>query len=86
MGRPSSSDPRTGPRRSGEAARNVPYLDATGLRGLEMAIDGLKSRGSRVMMSTFQSKPLAVMMRSGAMRMLGHDHVFKDTSGAESVV
>lgn len=62
--------------------RDVPYLDATGLHSLEMAIEGLRRRGTRVMVSAIQSQPLDMMMRGGAMRLLGDDNVFKDTASA----
>ncbi|MEK6975827.1 MAG: SulP family inorganic anion transporter [Candidatus Thermoplasmatota archaeon] len=62
--------------------RDVPYLDATGLHALEMAIEGLQKRGTRVMLSAIQSQPLDMMMRSGAVRLVGDDNLFKDTGAA----
>lgn len=62
--------------------RDVPYLDATGLHALEMAIEGLRKRGSHVMVSAIQSQPLDMMQRSGAVHLVGDGNVFKDTLGA----
>lgn len=62
--------------------RNVPYLDATGLHALEAAVEGLHRRGTRVMLSAIQSQPLDMLERSGLVRMVGDDNVFRDTSSA----
>lgn len=62
--------------------RDVPYLDATGLHALEMAIEGLRKRGTQVMVSAIQSQPLDMMERSGAVHLVGDDNIFKDTLGA----
>lgn len=62
--------------------RNVPYLDATGLNALESAIEGLRRRGTRVLVSAIQSQPLDMMERSGAVHLIGDANLFKDTSQA----
>lgn len=62
--------------------RDVPYLDATGLHALESAIEGLKRRGTRVMVSAIQSQPLDMMERSGAVHVVGDGNLFKDTPSA----
>ncbi|MCA1811781.1 MAG: sodium-independent anion transporter [Halobacteriales archaeon] len=62
--------------------RAVPYLDATGLNALEDAIQGLKKRGTRVMLAGIQTQPLDMMERSGAVHLIGDDNLFKDTSAA----
>ena len=60
----------------------MPYLDATGLHALEMAIEGLSKRGTRVMVSAIRSQPLDMLERSGAVHLVGDENIFKDTLGA----
>jgi SulP family sulfate permease len=62
--------------------RAVPYLDATGLNALEDAIEGLKRRGTRVMLAGIQAQPLDLMERSGAVHVVGDGNLFKDTQAA----
>jgi SulP family sulfate permease len=62
--------------------RDVPYLDATGLHALEMAVQGLRRRGSHVMVSAIQAQPLDMMERSGAVRLVGDGNVFRTTKEA----
>ncbi len=62
--------------------RNVPYLDATGLHALESAIEGLRRRGTIVMLSAIQSQPLDMLQRSGAAHMVGDDNIFRNTADA----
>lgn len=62
--------------------RDVPYLDATGLHALEGAVQSFQRRGTRVMLSAIQPQPLEMLQRSGAMRTIGGDNVFKDTPAA----
>jgi SulP family sulfate permease len=62
--------------------RAVPYLDATGLNALEDVLQGLRKRGTRVMLAGIQTQPLDMMERSGAVHLIGDDNLFKDTSAA----
>ncbi len=62
--------------------RDVPYLDATGLHALESAIEGLRHRGTRVMVSAIQSQPLDMLERVGAVGRIGDDNLFRDTQSA----
>ncbi len=62
--------------------RDVPYLDATGLNALESAVKTLQRRGTRVMVSAIQSQPLDMMLRSGAVGIIGDGNLFRDTSSA----
>jgi sulfate permease, SulP family len=62
--------------------RNVPFLDATGLNGLLLAVEALQKRGIRVFVSAIQSQPLDLLERAGAMATIGDANLFKDTSGA----
>lgn len=59
--------------------RAVPYLDATGLNALEDAITGLQKRGTTVFLAGIQSQPLDLMERSGAVKVVGDENLFKDT-------
>jgi SulP family sulfate permease len=62
--------------------RDVPYLDATGLHALESAIQGLRKRGSHVMVSAIQAQPLDMMERSGAVHLVGDGNIFRTTKDA----
>ena len=62
--------------------RAVPYLDATGLNALEDAITGLQKRGTRVMLAGIQVQPLDLMERSGAVKVVGDENLFKNTTEA----
>lgn len=62
--------------------RAVPYLDATGLNALEDAITGLQKRGTRVMLAGIQTQPLDMMERSGAVRVVGDDNLYRHTVDA----
>jgi SulP family sulfate permease len=57
--------------------RAVPYLDATGLNALQDAITGLQKRGTRVMLAGIQTQPLDLMERSGAVRVVGDQNLFR---------
>jgi sulfate permease, SulP family len=62
--------------------RQVPYLDATGLNALEMAVAGLRRRGSQVYFAAVQPQPRQAMTRSGLLRDIGEAHVFRTTDAA----
>lgn len=62
--------------------RDVHYLDATGLNTLERAIEGLQRQGCRVMLSSIQQAPLDLLQRSGAMKVVGDDNLFRTTPDA----
>jgi len=62
--------------------RAVPYLDATGLNALEDAIQGLRKRGTRVMLAGIQTQPLDLMERSGAIHVVGDSNLFRTTLDA----
>jgi len=62
--------------------RNVPYLDATGLNALESVIHGLRRHDCRIMLAAIQSQPLDMLQRSGFMRDVGDENVFRNTLDA----
>jgi SulP family sulfate permease len=62
--------------------RAVPYLDATGLNALEDAITGLHKRGTKVFLSGIQVQPLDLMERSGMVKVVGDENVFRTTVDA----
>ncbi len=62
--------------------RDVPFLDATGLNGLLLAVESLRARGVQVFVSAIQSQPLELLERSGSVAAIGDANLFKDTPSA----
>lgn len=62
--------------------RDVPFLDATGLNGLLVAVESLRARGVQVFVSAIQSQPLDLLERSGSVSAIGDGNLFKDTPSA----
>jgi len=59
--------------------RNVPYLDATGLNALELAVHGLQKQGCLVLLAGVQSQPMDIMMRSRFLHVVGDAAVHRTT-------
>jgi sulfate permease, SulP family len=55
--------------------RHVPYLDATALNALTVAVQQLRKRGTTVILSAVQTQPLDLMMRSGFTRTVGDENI-----------
>lgn len=62
--------------------RNVHYLDATALNALELAVQGLKRSGTRVLLAAIQAQPLDILQRSGFLPQIGDDALHRDTRSA----
>lgn len=62
--------------------RNVPFLDATGLNGLLLAVEALRDRGVKVLVSAIQQQPLELMERSEVVHLIGQENLFADTPRA----
>jgi SulP family sulfate permease len=62
--------------------RNMPAIDATGIRALEDATSTLRSSGRQVLFCGARSQPLAVMRRSGFLDHVGADNVLPNVSAA----
>jgi SulP family sulfate permease len=62
--------------------RNMPAIDATGIRALEDATATLRSSGRQVLFCGARSQPLAVMRRSGFLDHVGADNVLPNVSAA----
>jgi sulfate permease, SulP family len=62
--------------------RNVPFLDATGLNGLLLAVEALRARGVKVLVSAIQQQPLEMLERAGVVHDVGQENLFPDTPRA----
>lgn len=55
--------------------RRVPYMDATSINALTIAVQQLQKRGVTVICSAVQSQPLDMMLRSGFAGIIGDDNL-----------
>jgi SulP family sulfate permease len=62
--------------------RDVPTLDATGLRALETLQDQTERGGPLLILSGVQDQPLALMQRSGLVERMGEENVTEDLVSA----
>jgi len=58
--------------------RNVPAIDATGLRALEDLVNSTRRAGTVVIISGIHKQPAAAMQKAGIVEKIGHDRVHKD--------
>lgn len=62
--------------------RNVPALDATGLRALEDIVSSMHKRHTAVVISGLNKQPAEVMDKSGLADRIGRNNLFKNISAA----
>lgn len=60
----------------------VPFVDATGLHGLEHAIRDLQRRGVRVLLTEANPRVRSKLQRAGLLDLVGQTNHFSDLSGA----
>ncbi|MBC8206742.1 MAG: sulfate permease [Kiritimatiellales bacterium] len=58
--------------------RNVPAIDATGLRALEDLVNSTRRAGTIVIISGIHKQPAAAMHKAGIVDKIGHDRIHKD--------
>ncbi|MFA5688356.1 MAG: sulfate permease [Kiritimatiellales bacterium] len=58
--------------------RNVPAIDATGLRALEEVVDSTRKHGTIVLISGIHKQPAAAMKKAGLVDKIGHDRIHKN--------
>jgi sulfate permease, SulP family len=58
--------------------RNVPAIDATGLRSLEQVVDSTRRSGTILLISGIHKQPAAAMKKAGLVGKIGHDRIHKD--------
>lgn len=62
--------------------RNVPAIDATGLRALEGVVKSAKRDGTVLLLSGIHKQPAAAMKKSGLIEKIGHANIHKDIGRA----
>ena len=62
--------------------RNVPAIDATGLRALEGVVNAAKRDGTVLLLSGIHKQPAAAMKKSGLIEKIGHANIHKDIARA----
>ena len=62
--------------------RNVPAIDATGLRALEGVVKAAKRDGTVLLLSGIHKQPAAAMKKSGLIEKIGHANINKDIGRA----
>jgi len=62
--------------------RNVPAIDATGLRALEGVVTAAKRDGTVLLLSGIHKQPAAAMKKSGLIEKIGHANIHKDIARA----
>jgi sulfate permease, SulP family len=55
--------------------RNVPAMDATGLRALEITLDKFRRMGAQLLLSGVQPQPMEVLFKSGFVEKVGLDNI-----------
>ena len=60
----------------------VPFMDITGIQGLEGVITDLQGRGVRVKLCEANPRVAAMLKRAGILRMVGEENVFESVSDA----
>jgi SulP family sulfate permease len=58
--------------------RNVPAIDATGLRALEDVVRSTRRSGTLLLISGIHKQPAAAMKKAGLVEQIGHDRIHKD--------
>jgi SulP family sulfate permease len=58
--------------------RNVPAIDATGLRALEDLVNSTRRAGTVVIISGIHKQPANAMKKAGLVQKIGHDRIHKD--------
>ncbi len=64
--------------------RNVPAVDATGLRALEDVVEKSKKEGTTVIISGIRRQPLAALRRTALLNKIGRENIFRDIDRALS--
>ena len=62
--------------------RNVPAIDATGLRALEGVVTAARRDGTVLLLSGIHKQPAAAMKKSGLIEKIGHANIHKDIARA----
>jgi len=62
--------------------RNVPAIDATGLRALEGVVTASRRDGTVLLLSGIHKQPAAAMKKSGLIEKIGHANIHKDIARA----
>jgi SulP family sulfate permease len=55
--------------------RNVPAVDATGLRALEVILEKFKRKGTKLLLSGVQPQPMKVLFNAGFVDKIGLDNI-----------
>ena len=58
--------------------RNVPAIDATGLKALEDVIRSTRRHGTILLISGIHKQPAAALKKAGLVEKIGHAHIHKD--------